>query len=106
MPPSFLPTSPCRAIRVSWSTYGGHQERAGLVDRPVDHQFALPFLDRRRLAGNHRLINHALATRDLAIQSDFLTGAGTQGVSLVDFFERDFSFLTVTNDPGRWRGQR
>ena len=46
--------------RVLADLFGHHQERAGLVDRPADHRIVLLFLDRHRLAGDHRLIDGRL----------------------------------------------
>ena len=84
---------------------GHHQEGAGLVDRAADHGIVLLLLDRHRFAGNHRLIDGTLAFRDLAIHGDFLAGANTQDVALVDFFQRHFPLLAVSHDPGCGRGQ-
>jgi hypothetical protein len=73
---------------------------------PADHRIVLLFLDRHRFAGNHRFIDRTLAVRELAIHRDFLAGAHTQDVALVNFFQRHFPLLAVPHDPGRGRGQR
>ena len=92
-----------RQQRVLADALGGHDEAARLVDGTAGDVVALGFLDRDRLAGDHRLVNRARTLDDGPVNRDFLARPDPQPVARLDLVERNFFVRTVRVDSRRNR---
>ena len=80
-------------------------ERAGPVDRPGDHALAPRLLHRPRLAGDHRLVDLAVALHDRSVGRNTRTWAHQDRVSDRERADRDFLDLVALNLEGGVRQQ-
>jgi hypothetical protein len=80
---------------------GPHDEAARGVEAGPDHPVARPFLDRDRLAGDHRLVDARPALDDDAIDRHLFAGAHAKPVSDVHVSELDVLFGSVATDAPR-----
>ena len=101
------PSRRCATSRVSAPTRSARMtRRAGAVDRAADDAVAGVLLGRHRLAGDHRLVDRALALDDDAVDRDLLAGADPEPVADRDPRERDVLLDAVVADAaGGRRGQ-
>ena len=70
-----------RQQRVAADPLGPHHQAAGAVDRAADDLGSRLFLDRDRLAGDHRLIDGAAALDDDAIDRHLFAGPDAQQIA-------------------------
>jgi hypothetical protein len=69
-----------------------HDEGARAVDGASGHRIADLFLHGKRLAGDHRLVDGALAVEHLAVHGDLLAGPDSQPVADRDVLKRNVLF--------------
>ena len=74
---------------------------AGAVDRAADQLVATAFLERDRLAGDHRLINRTGTVDNNTIDGHLLAGTNPEPVARNDEIQRDVLFPSVFSDPSR-----
>ena len=91
--------------RVAADPLGAHDKAAGRVDRCARHLVARGFLDRQRLAGDHRLVNVAVSFDHHTIDRHLLAGTHAQPVARLDHVERDVRLRPVLAHQPRllWR---
>lgn len=73
-------------------------QAAGAVDRRAGHRIARDLLDRRRLAGQHGLIDREPAVEHLTVDRDLLARAHAQPVAEANRLERDFLLAPIRPD--------
>ena len=77
---------------------GPHPQRSGGVQRGADDLVAGRFVDRQTLAGDHRLVEVALAVLDDAVDRDLRAGANQEQVSHLDVGGRNLDGSAVSHD--------
>src|SRR5690606_38155176 len=79
---------------------GAEAERAGAVDRAAGDGIALPFSDRGRLAGNHRLVDMRGAVDHRAVDRAALARTDYDDIADHDIPGRNIDRAAVTLDAG------
>src|SRR5690625_5314756 len=75
-------------------------QRAGPVDRPGNDLIPLPFLNRTRLAGDHRLVDVGIPSSNKSVDRDTLARTHEHEVSILQIPD-GHSFLTVRSEERR-----
>ena len=83
---------------------GPHDQAARAVDRAADQLLAGAFLDRDRLAGDHRLVDGARPLDHHAVDGNLLAGTDPQPIAGNDQIQRDILFASILADPARRLG--
>ena len=74
-----------------------------MIDRAADDLIPGLLLHRHGFARNHGFIDGTLALGQLPIHGNLLTRTDSQDVAALDFIQRDFLFVPVSdNSGGRW----
>jgi hypothetical protein len=94
-----------RQQRVGADPLGAHDQAARRVQRRAGHGVAGTFLDRHRLARDHRLVDRAISLEHHAIDRHFLAGAQAQPVADLDAVERNVLLAPVGANDARLFGR-
>src|SRR3546814_7772170 len=84
---------------------GGHDEGALIIDRAAGHWITRPFLYRKRLAREHRIVESGPAFHDRAINRHSLTRTDAQAVARAHEIPRDSDLPAIINGVCRLGGQ-